>query len=862
MPNNSEMFDDWSKPVDTLVKGLGSDKNGLNEEEVGKRLQKYGPNELAVKKKRNIVLRYLSYFVNPLIVFLIIIGVLSYYLSSAISGELIFAMVMISVSLTFYEEYNAQDAADKLRKMIRNTATVVREGKEKEVPLKSLVPGDIVRLSAGDLVPADCAIISCKDFFVNQASLTGESLPVEKTNEASKKGSGITDLGNAVFFGSSVVSGSATALVLRTGLNTQFGELSTRLTQAAPETAFDRGIKDYSMLMLKFIFALVVVLFVINAVFKTADSMEARFINAFLFSLAVAVGLTPEMLPVIVTANLSQGAKKMAKKDVIVKRLSSIQNLGAMDVLCTDKTGTLTEDRIALVRHINADGEEDEVTLQLAYLNSLHQTGLKNPLDKAIMDHDAENGAKEAAEYEKLDEIPFDFSRRRMSVVVMEKGKAAKKNAVALLLTKGAPEGVLPLCTHHSTHGIQHPFDADDLKGANEIYRKLSSEGYRVLALASRKMKDHRASYSVADEKDLTFEGFLAFLDPPKESARESLAELMKRGIEVKILSGDNELVNMKIAADVGLPVKGIITGEELEKVSDEALKVLVENNTVFARVLPAQKERIILALQRNKHVVGFMGDGINDSLALRTADVGISVDTAVDVAKESADIILLRKSLHVLYEGVDEGRRTFANTMKYLRMGSSSNFGNMFSVLGASIFLPFLPMKPIQLLFNNFLYDFANISVPSDNVDNEALKKPAKWDLENVKNFMLYIGPLSSIFDYLTYFTLYFVLAVPEGVFQAGWFIESIMTQTLIIYVIRTNRVPFIESMPSKQLIITSTAILLIALFVVLGPVGQYFGFAALPAIFWPILVVFIAAYLVLTYFVKKWLLDKKMIN
>ena len=854
-------FDDWSKPADALMHGLGSTRAGLGEDEAGRRLQKYGPNELAAKKKRNIVLRYLTYFVNPLIIFLTIIGILSYFLSSAISGVIIFAMVLISVSLTFYEEYNAQDAADRLRKMIRNTATVLRGGKQVEVPLKSLVPGDVVTLSAGDLVPADCAIISCKDFFVNQASLTGESLPVEKTSEASKPGSGITDLGNAAFFGSSVVSGSAVALVLRTGLNTQFGELAARLSEKAPETDFDRGIREYSMLMLKFILALVVILFVINAFLKTADTIQARFINAFLFSLAVAVGLTPEMLPVIVTANLSQGAKKMAKKEVIVKRLSSIQNLGAMDVLCTDKTGTLTEDQISLVRHINADGEEDEVTLRLAYLNSLHQTGLKNPLDKAIMDHDEESGAKEAAEYEKLDEIPFDFSRKRMSVVVMEKGKKSKEG-IALLLTKGAPESVLPFCTHHSTHGIHHPFDAKDMKGANEIYRKLSSDGYRVLALASRRIKDHRRSYTVEDEKDLVFEGFLAFLDPPKESAHASLSELMKRGIEVKVLSGDNELVNMKIAKDVGLPVKGIITGEEIEKASDESLSVLVEKNTVFARVLPAQKERIILALQRNKHVVGFMGDGINDSLALRTSDVGISVDSAVDVAKESANIILLRKSLHVLYEGVDEGRRTFANTMKYLRMGSSSNFGNMFSVLGASIILPFLPMMPIQIIFNNFLYDMSQIGVPSDKVDEEALAKPAKWDMENVKNFMLYIGPLSSIFDYLTYFTLYFVLALPAEIFQAGWFIESILTQTLIVYVIRTNRIPFIQSWPSKQLMFTTTAILLVALFVVLTPVREYFGFGVLPAIFWPILVVFIIAYLALTYFVKSWLVKKKIIS
>ena len=859
---NGPGFDDWSKPVGKLVKELGSGRSGLSEREAEKRLKRYGPNELVTKKKRNIVLRLLSYFCNPLIIFLVIIGVLSYYLSSAISGLLIFAMVVVSVSLTFYQEYTAQDAAERLRRMIRSTATVVRQGVEKEVPLKSLVPGDVVRLSAGDLVPADCALIGCKDFFVNQASLTGESLPVEKTSAPSRKGCGITELGNAVFFGTSVVSGSAEALVIRTGLRTEFGELSQRLAQGGVETAFDRGIREYSMLMLKFIFALVVILFVINVMFKTAQTIELRFLNAFLFSLAVAVGLTPEMLPVIVTANLSQGANNMAKKEVVVKRLSSIQNLGAMDVLCTDKTGTLTEDKIVLVRHVNADGEEDEATLQLGYLNSLHQTGLRNPLDRAIMEHDVEKVEAGVTEYRKVDEIPFDFVRRRMSVVVRKKEGKGKMGGAALLLTKGMPDGILPLCIKHSTHGIEHPFDKRDMKKALGIYEQLSADGYRVLALASRKITDKRESYSVADEKELTFEGFLAFLDPPKQSAQEALAQLMKRGIEVKILSGDNELVNLKIAKDVGLPVKGVVVGDEIEKASDEALEVIAEKNTIFARVLPAQKERIIMALKRKGRVVGFLGDGINDSLALKTSDVGISVNNAVDVAKESADIILLRKSLGVLYEGVDDGRHTFANIMKYLRMGSSSNFGNMFSVLGASLFLPFLPMKPIQILFNNFLYDLSQTGVPSDNVDEETLAKPAQWNLENVKNFMIYIGPISSIFDYLTFFTLYFVLAVPEAVFQAGWFIESIMTQTLIIYVIRTNKIPFVQSWPSRQLIFTTTAILLVALFVVLTPVRDYFGFGALPAVFFPILVAFIIAYFALTHTIKGWLLKRKMIS
>ncbi len=861
MPNGQRGgFDEWSLPQEEVFSKFKTSGQGLGEADAAAIFEVGGPNELVEKKRRNIVLLFLSYFFNPLIIFLVIIGALSYIFSSAISGIIIYAMVIVSVALTFRGEYIAQNAAEKLRRMIRSKAKVVREGKEKEVPLRSLVPGDIVKLVAGDMVPADCYVISCKDFFVNQASLTGESLPVEKQTEPSKKGASITELLNAAFFGSSVVSGSAEAVVIRTGAGTQFGDLAQRLSQTGTETAFDRGIRDYSFLMLKFIFVLVIILFAINALLKEAETFQLRIINAFLFALAVAVGLTPEMLPVIVTANLSQGAKNMSKKEVIVKRLSSIQNFGAMDILCTDKTGTLTEDKIALVRHVNADGEEDEVALKLAYLNSFHQTGLKNPLDKAILDHDAEQAAKQIVDYEKIDEIPFDFARRRMSVVVQEKGKKP------IMLSKGAPEGIFALCIRHATHGIQHPFDKEDLERAEKIYDQLSSEGFRVLALASKKV-ERRSSYSVNDESEMTFEGFLAFLDPPKATAKASLAELAKRGVQVKILSGDNELVNRKIAKEVGLEITGVLTGEEIENASEEALRILVERNNVFARVLPVQKERIIIALQKNRHVVGFMGDGINDSLALKTSDVGISVDSAVDVARESADIILLHKSLHVLYEGVDEGRRTFANSMKYIRMGSSSNFGNMFSVLGASLFLPFLPMQPIQIIFNNFLYDMSQVGIPSDTVDDEALLKPAQWDMRNVRNFMIYIGPVSSLFDYLTFFALFLFIpvilatAVPVGSFQAGWFIESIITQTLVVYVIRTNKIPFVQSWPSRRLMMTTLGILVVAAVTVLTPIGGFLGFSPLPLAFFPILAAYVVVYLLLTQFIKTLLLKRGVI-
>ncbi|PIT85259.1 magnesium-translocating P-type ATPase [Candidatus Micrarchaeota archaeon CG10_big_fil_rev_8_21_14_0_10_59_7] len=839
-------FAEWTVPEQKFLDDLQATGKGLREEEAKSRIATFGQNELAPKKKRGMLLQFLSYFVNPLIIVLIVVGIASYFLNNVFSAGIVFFMVLVSVSLTFYQEYTAQDAAEKLRKMIRNTATVVRNGARQEIALKHLVPGDLVLLSAGDLVPADCRIIACKDFFVNQASLTGESLPVEKNPAPAKEGAGVTELGNAAFFGSSVISGSAEAIVVRTGLSTQFGELSRRLSRTGTETAFDKGIREYSMLMVKFVIALVLVIFVINAVLKN------DIFSSLLFALAVAVGLTPEMLPAIITANLSQGANNMAKKEVIVKHLPSIQNLGAMDVLCTDKTGTLTEDRIELVKHVNIDGEEDDRVLEFACLNSMHQTGLRNPLDGAILEHDVGNIRREVREFRKVDEIPFDFLRRRMSVVVESpEGKR-------MMLTKGAPESMLPLYVEHS----EGKFSRQHAEKAQALYERLSSDGFRVLALASKPLKKETRAYGVADETGLVFEGFLAFLDPPKKTAHTSLQELIKRGIEVKILSGDNELVNMKIAKEVGLSVKGVITGEQIEKASDESLQVLVEKNTIFARVLPMQKERIILALQRNKHVVGYLGDGINDALALKTSDVGISVDSAVDVAKESADVILLRKSLHVLYEGVDEGRRTFSNTVKYLRMGSSSNFGNMFSVVGASIFLPFLPMTPVQILLNNFLYDMSQLGIPTDHVDSEALAKPAKWDMNGIRNFMIFIGPISSVFDYITFGLLYLVMQLPAESFHAGWFIESIITQTLVIHVIRTNKIPFLESRPSNRLLFLSLAVVGVALLIVLTPLHYYFGFGHLPEVFFPILAVMVACYLLLTQFVKKKLLERGVIS
>jgi len=843
----------WSTSTEKAYETLVASPTGMSEHEAERRQRIFGKNELAPKKKRSAVILFLSYFVHPLMFLLLTVAIVSYFLGNTLSAEIIAAMVFVSVSLSFYQEYTARDAAEKLRKMIRNTATVVRDLGVREIPLKFLVPGDIIRLSAGDLIPADCRVLACKDFFVNQASLTGESLPVEKGIAPSKPNATPQTMLNAVFFGSSVISGSAEALVIRTGMDTQFGELARRLQQSAPETAFDRGINEYSNLMLKFIIVLVFAIFLIN--FFTKNDLIA----AVLFALAIAVGLAPEMLPVIVTANLSQGAKNMAKKEAIVKRLPSIQNLGAMDILCTDKTGTLTEDHIELVRHVNIDFQEDARVLRFAYLNSYYQTGLKNPMDGAVLAHDEVLGKKGLNGTSKIDEIPFDFMRRRMSVVV-------KEGHEHLIITKGSPEALLPLCARFHHKGKEGKFGKKETDKAKNLYRVLSMDGFRVLALASRRAPAGKSVYRVADESDLTFEGFLAFLDPPKKTARKSLQELFRRGIEVKILSGDNELVNQKIARVVGLEVKGIITGEEIDHASDDSLSVLVEKNTIFARVSPVQKERLILALQRNKHVVGYLGDGINDALALKTSDVGISVNSAVDVAKESADIILLRKSLHVIYEGVDEGRRTFSNTMKYLRMGSSSNFGNMFSVVGASIFLPFLPMAPLQIILNNFLYDMSQLGVTTDNVDAEHLEKPAQWKMDTVRNFMLFIGPISSIFDYLTFGVMWFIFAATtpatQQLFHAGWFIESLMTQTLVVYVIRTNKIPFLQSMPSKRLIILTLGVVLVGLAIVATPLRSFFGFAELPLSFYPILFAMVLAYLVLTQIAKGMLLKMKLIS
>jgi Mg2+-importing ATPase len=835
-------FDYIGCSQDVLFEKLKTSPSGLTEEEVQKRLDEYGYNEPAKKKKRTILLQILSKFINPLVIVLLIIAAFSLFFGEKVSAILVILMAAMSVMLSFFQEYRAGKEAEKLSEMVRATATIHRDGKPKEVPIRNIVPGDIVDLFAGDMIPADVRIISCKDLFLNQASLTGESFPAEKTaTPIQTQSRSAVDLTNIAFMGSSVVSGTGLGVVIKTGLATQFGEISRKLASITVETSFDKGVRKFTWLMVRIMLILAVVIFAINALSKGNAS------QALLFALAVAVGLTPEMLPMLVALNLSKGAIAMSKKKVIVKRLNSIQNFGAMDILCTDKTGTLTLDKIVLERHCDIVRKEDDDVLRLAYINSYYQTGLKNILDRAVLKH----GKLPVKQYKKIDEIPFDFSRKMMSVVVAMDSKHK-------LITKGAPEEVFKRCTKYELEGEILDFDALTLTDLRLEYENLSADGFRVLAIAYKDYDGSKEVYSKDDEQEMILKGYVAFLDPPKPTTRKTIETLRGLGIDFKVLTGDNELVTRKICSDVGLDVKGMLTGEMVEKASDAELTEMVKSVNVFSRLSPLQKERIIRALHRNKHTVGYLGDGINDALALKAADVGISVDNAVDIAKESADIILLQKSLMVLEDGVLEGRKTFGNILKYIKMGSSSNFGNMFSMTGASLFLPFLPMLPIQILLNNFLYDLSQIAIPSDDVDAEYLRRSRPWNINYIKKFMIIIGPISSIFDFITFGVLWFLFHASEPLFHTGWFLESLCTQTLVIHIIRTGKIPFIESKPSQFLMFTSIYIVTLGLVIPLTSLGRYFGFVAPPPSYFLALIIIVGAYLWSVQIVKNWFIKK----
>jgi Mg2+-importing ATPase len=832
-----------SLPANELLARLSTSTAGLSSEEAEERLEVYGHNELAKKKKRAGILDFLSRFKSPLIIILMIAGAISAALGSIPSVVVIYTMVFLSVSLSYYQENNASRAAELLREKVATSATVLRDNVKQEVKLSLIVPGDIIYLSAGDLTPADARVLDAKDLFVNQSALTGESFPVEKTPTPLKgKGTSITEWTDYFFMGTSIVSGTASAVVVRTGGSTEYGKIAKKLVEKAPETEFEKGIRKFGFLIMQVTFLLVLFVFLINALFHPDTD---GILQALLFSVALAVGLTPELLPMIITINLSRGAMVMSKKGVIAKRLSSIETFGSMNVLCADKTGTLTENQIKLILHIDMEGNDDEKVLLYSLLNSRFQTGLKSPLDEAILKHEEIDTSK----FQKIDEVPFDFVRRRVSVVVEQERQR-------FFIAKGAPEEILKVCSYCELEGVTSDVSNGARRKIEQKYLDLSAEGLRVLGVACKTLKEEKAVYSINDESDMTFLGFVAFLDPPKETAKQSLQLLSKAGVELKILTGDNELVTKKVCSELGFEVKGVILGNEISNMSDETLAAVVEEANVFARVTPAQKDRIINLLKLNGHVVGFMGDGINDAPSLKTADVGVSVNNAVDVAKESADIILLKSDLNVLGEGVLEGRKTFGNTMKYIMMGVSSNFGNMFSAAGGSVFLPFLPMLPIQILLNNLLYDTSQTVLTTDNVDAEYIEKPKRWDISFIRRFMVTLGPVSSLFDFATFFTMLFVFNAwsNASLFQTGWFIESLCSQTLVVLIIRTRKVPFYKSKPSKYLAIMLLAVISFAIIVPYTPVGEFFGFVPPPPAFYLALAGILGAYALLAETVKKW--------
>ncbi len=766
-----------------------------------------------------------------------IAAAISLFVGEITDAAIITVIIFASVTLDFFQEYRAENAAELLKQKIVTRATVYRDARRQEIPMGDLVPGDLVFLSAGDIVPADARVIVARDFFVNQSALTGEPYPVEKTAAVPAPGTPVSDATNYVFLGTSVVSGSANAVITKTGLVTEFGKIAKTLVARPPETEFEKGLKQFSYLMTKFVFFLVIFVFFVNAMFKHG------ILDSLLFSVALAVGMTPELLPMILSINLSKGSIAMSEKGAIVKHPAAIQNFGSMDILCTDKTGTLTENKIAVIRHVDTYGATSDRVLLYSYMNSYFQTGLKSPLDDAIITY----RNIDITNCQKIDEIPFDFIRKRLSIAVAH-------GTDRILISKGAPEEVLRICSSVDHEGTVHPLTEEDTHRINALYDSFSADGFRTLAVCYRNLVGSQNQFAVSDEEDMTLIGLITFLDPPKESARESIDLLAQAGIELKILTGDNDLVTKKICELIGLDIKGALSGTEIQVMDEETLSRVVEDITIFYRLSPAQKNRVLNAMRRNGHVVGFMGDGINDAPSIREADVGISVENAVDIAKESADIILLHNDLRILYDGVREGRKTFGNTTKYILMGTSSNFGNMFSVAGASVFLPFLPMLPIQILLNNLMYDISQISIPTDAVDESYTKTPKKWDMEYIKKFIMVFGPISSVFDFMTFFILLFIFNADAPLFQTAWFVESICTQTLVIFVIRTRVVPFYKSRPSKLLMASTFLIVLIACILPFTILGSIFGFVTLPVSFYAVLAGLVIGYIIIVELVKHW--------
>ena len=853
-------------PEEALAR-LQVSRSGLTEQEVEARREQYGANEVSHERPPTWYRQLFHAFITPFNGVLFAVSVVSLF-SDVIFADpddrsfrtiiVLLTMILLSTLLRFWQEFRSNKAAEELKAMVTSTAAVLRAGMDRpqELPIHDLVPGDIVYLSAGDMVPADVRLIATKDLFVSQAMLTGESIPLEKYAVPPGKqarvdpSQNVLDRETACFMGTNVVSGTAVAVVAATGDATCFGAMAKEIIGARPLTSFDKGISKVSWMLIRFLMVMTPLVFLINGLTKR-DWKEA-----FFFALAVAVGLTPEMLPMIVTTNLAKGAVTMARRKTIVKRLNAIQNFGAMDVLCTDKTGTLTQNKIILERHLDIHGHDDLRVLEYAWLNSNNQTGLKNSLDLAVLEFALQHELVDKLKhYRKIDEIPFDFMRRRMSVIVRD---GDNRN---LLVCKGAIEELLPLCVsaHDQSVAVDDgvvPFTPDMRKEVRRITRKLNQDGLRALAVAYKWLPPEDRTYTVQDETDLVLSGYIAFLDPPKETARQAIAALRDHGVCVKIITGDNEVVTKKICKEVGLPIEHAMLGKELEKLSEAQLCEAVERTTIFTKMSPVQKSRVIRALLGNNHTVGYLGDGINDAAALKDADVGISVDTAVDIAKESADIILLEKSLLVLEEAVVEGRRTFANIIKYIKMTASSNFGNVFSVLIASIFLPFLPMLPIQLLVQNLLYDVSQVSIPWDDVDADYLKQPRKWDANGIARFMVFIGPISSVFDVVTFLVMWNVFhantVVKQSLFQSGWFVVGLLTQTLIVHMIRTQHIPFIQSRAATPVITLTASIMAFGIYLPFSPVGEHLGMVPLPPAYFIWLAGILSSYCLLTQIVK----------
>lgn len=834
--------------LDQIFQKLQSSQQGLTDLLAKQRLRLFGYNEFAKTQKRSIIVESLSHAVNPLVGILLIAALISGLTGSVTNAVIIIFMVILSVIIDYYQSHRSLRAMEQLKSQVAATATVLRDNVWLDIFAKEIVPGDIIKLTAGDLVPADALLITAKDLHVQQAALTGESLPVEKEISSTPiTSTDITAAENMVFAGSSIVSGIATALVITTGQNTEFGQIAKNLAIRPPRTEFEKGMIRFGLFISKTILFLVLFVFIISIYLKR-DLLES-----LLFAIALAVGLTPEFLPMITTVTLATGAERMSRNKVIVKNLASMQNFGSMDILCSDKTGTLTTGEMTLEQYVDPTNAESDNVLLLAYLNSLYQSGIKNPIDEAVLRHTNLNpldiailnhNHPDVQPYLKIDEIPFDFERKRSSVVVDKSGEH-------ILITKGAPENILEICSSYDLGGKSFTMDQTMHNKCTELFQSLCAQGFRLLAVAYRNIIPQQ-SYHVIDEVNLTFAGFLVFSDPPLPDAAEVINDLHLKGVNVKILTGDNELVAKHICQKVGINIDKIILGSDLDHMTNDALAQVAEQTMLFARVAPAQKQRIIAALRSRSHVIGYIGDGINDAPSLHTSDVGISVAGAVDVAKEAADIILLERSLKVLLNGIIEGRKSFGNVMKYLMMGTSSNFGNVFSMAFAIVFLPFLPMLPTQILLNNLLYDISQLTIPTDKVDNQFTDRPRVWDIDIIRKFMIYIGPISSIFDFLTFFVMIKIFAASEPMFQTGWFVESLATQTLVIFIIRTAGNPF-KSRPSMPLVISVLLVVAIGMLLPFIPIGHLFGFVPLPLDYFVFLVLCCLTYLLLVQVVKE---------